>query len=229
MKLLMKKISLIIFGLLGSASIFAQQRLTTKMTVAPRFGIKAGANFAEFKVSSDNSTGTLPETQSRGSFNAGFFYNIPLGTSFRFQPELEYSGEGSRISQKITFPTTYTQTSTDKLGYINLPLMLQWQSESGFYVEVGPQLGYLISAKNVMTGNNASSGETNIKDNLKKMDFAGAGGIGYLSRVGLGIDARYVYGFRDIYNTEDGNNAGAPELKNRVIQVGLFWQFGAGN
>jgi hypothetical protein len=221
----MKKISLIIFGLLGSVSIFAQQ-LTTKMTVAPRFGIKAGANFAEYKVSSDNSTGSLPETQSRGSFNAGFFYNIPLGTSFRFQPELEYSGEGSRVSQTITLPTTYTQTSTDKLGYINLPLMLQWQSESGFFVEVGPQVGYLISAKNVTTGNNAST-ETNIKDSRKKMDIAGAGGIGYLSRVGLGIDARYVYGFRNVYDTEDGNNAGAPELKKRVIHVCLFCQFGA--
>jgi hypothetical protein len=70
--------------------------------------------------------------------------------------------------------------------------------------------------------------EQDVKSNLRKMDFSAAGGIGYLSRVGLGIDARYVYGFRNINDTENSNNANAPETKNRSIQVGLFYQFGAG-
>jgi hypothetical protein len=219
----MKKISFFTLGLFASFTIFAQQKLTTSMTVAPRFGIKAGANFAEIKVSD----GSAPSTQNRGSFNAGFLYNLPLGGMLRLQPELYYSGQGSRFSQSYTNPN-YTVNYTDKLGYINLPVLLQFQTEGGFYVEVGPQLGYLISAKQDITGNTIANSETNIKDQLKKMDIAGAGGIGYLSRVGLGIDARYVYGFRDIYDREDNNNTNVPEMKNRVIQVGIFYQFGAG-
>jgi hypothetical protein len=223
----MKKISLFLFAL-GSSSVMFAQQLTTKMSSGTRFGIKGGANLCEFKLSSEGSSSSMPETQNRGSFNGGFLVNLPLGNMFRLQPELVYSGQGSRFSQTITYPTNSTITSTDKLGYINLPVMLQLQTENGFFVEVGPQVGYLISAKNVVTGAGSNNSETNIKDQLKKTDFAAAGGIGYLSRVGLGVDARYVYGFRNIYDTESGNNSSAPETKNRVIQIGLFYQFGAG-
>jgi hypothetical protein len=223
----MKKISFFTLGLIVSCTIFAQQKLTTSMSVAPRFGIKAGANLAEFKVSEGSSNTALPSTQNRGSFNAGFLYNLPLGGMLRLQPELYYSGQGSRFSQSYTNPN-YTVNYTDKLGYINLPVLFQYQTTGGFYVELGPQLGYLISAKQDITGTTVANSETNIKDQLKKMDISGAGGIGYLSRVGLGIDARYVYGFREIYDKENNNNTNVPEMKNRVIQFGLFYQFGAG-
>ncbi|GAC1486101.1 MAG: porin family protein [Flavisolibacter sp.] len=222
----MKKISLFFLALSAGVAMRAQHhQLTTEMTVAPRFGVKAGVNLAEFKESGTSSTGSLDNVQNRTSFHAGLLYNLPLASMFRLQPELYYSGQGSKLSSTYTqLGTTTTNTADMKLNYINLPVLLQLQTVNGFYVELGPQLGYLTSAKLVPT----NGSEQDVKNQLRKTDFSAAGGIGYLSRVGLGIDARYVYGFRNIYNSDYSGNAGRPEIKNRVIQIGLIYQFGAG-
>src|SRR2546421_4835513 len=126
----MKKISLITLALSTSFAIFAQHHLTTPMSSNFRFGIKAGVNMSEFKESATNTSAALPETQNRTSFNAGFLANLPLGGNLRLQPELYYSGEGSKLSQTQTiFGNTSTSTADVKLNYINLPVLIQLQTE----------------------------------------------------------------------------------------------------
>jgi hypothetical protein len=227
----MKKISLFMLAVIAGLGLFAQDnhRLVTTMSTAPHFGIKASVNLAELKISGQPS-GSATNTENRTSFSAGFLYSLPLGTMFRLQPELVYSGQGSKLSQTATvLGNTYNSTADLKLNYVNLPVMLQWQTPAGFFVELGPQIGYLTSAKQIATGSNTnSSNETDVKNQMRKMDWGAAGGIGYLSRVGLGIGARYYYGMRNIYDTENQNNANSGEAKNRVISIGLQWQFGAG-
>ncbi|HWJ91936.1 MAG TPA: porin family protein, partial [Flavisolibacter sp.] len=122
--------------------------------------------------------------------------------------------------------TTPATHSEQDLGYINLPIMLQWKSQGGFFVETGPQAGYLVRAK-LESGNTTS---VDNKDNYDKFDFSWGAGLGYLSRIGLGINARYNLGLSNVIEDNGGNNSSndGPELKNKVIQIGLFWQFGAG-
>jgi hypothetical protein len=226
----MKKISLSVLALTACMSMFAQNyEKPTPMASTARFGIKGGVNFSTLKLEQDASSSTSSTTEDLAGFNGGVFANIPMGGVLKFQPELVYSSQGSKFTSTTQIPLSapVTTTSNKKLGYINLPLLIQAQTTSGFYVETGPQLGYLLTAKNEPTGSNSGS-ETDIEDNLRKLDFAWAGGIGYLSRVGLGIDARYNFGFRNLYDNENSANANAGQMKNRVIQLGLFWQFGAG-
>ena len=236
----MKKISFILLAFATSQALFAQStnyEKSTPMTVTTRFGVKAGVNMSEFRIdNSDNSSVAAPSTQMRTSFNAGVFANIPIGGMFRFQPEVNYSGQGSKETASYSYTvgtntTTGTMNFTQKMGYINVPLLIQLQTTSGFYVEVGPQAGYLISAKQDMTGNTggtANTGETDNKSYFRKLDWDAVGGIGYLSRIGLGVDARYNWGLRNIYDKENSANANQPSLKNSSFQFGLFWQFGEG-
>lgn len=222
----MKKISLFALALTTSVAMFAQNyEKTTPMARATRFGIKAGVNLAEMRANG-YPAGTQPTSEMKTSMNGGFLVNVPLGTGgFAVQPELVYSGQGGKMSTTASGTTPATHSEQD-LGYINLPIMLQWKSQGGFFVETGPQAGYLVRAK-LESGNTTS---VDNKDNYDKFDFSWGAGLGYLSRIGLGINARYNLGLSNVIEDNGGNNSSndGPELKNKVIQIGLFWQFGAG-
>ena len=159
--------------------------------------------------------------------HGGLFLNIPMGESLNFQPELLYNGQGSKFSASTTVGTvTTTETYSQDLNYISLPLMFQVRSTKGFFIELGPQPSYLVSAKQEGPG----TGHTDNKDAFDKFDIAMNGGIGWTSRVGLGINARYSYGLSNVLEDGGGNNStnDGPELKNRVVSVGLHYMFGAG-
>jgi hypothetical protein len=222
----MKKISLFALALTTSVAMFAQNyEKTTPMATAPRFGIKAGVNLAEMRANG-YASGSQPSSEMKTSMNGGFFYNAPLGTGgLAIQPELVYSGQGGKMSTPAMGTTPATNSEQD-LSYINLPIMLQWKAPGGFFVETGPQAGYLIRGK-LETG---TTGNTDNKDQFDHFDFSWGAGLGYLSRIGLGINARYNLGLSNVLEDNGGNNSSndGPELKNKVVQIGLFWQFGAG-
>ena len=104
--------------------------------------------------------------------------------------------------------------------------MFQVRGNSGFFLELGPQASYLISAKQQGPG----TLNTDNKNAFDNFDIAMNGGIGWTSRVGLGINARYSYGLSNVLEDGGGDNStnDGPELKNRVISVGLHYMFGAG-
>lgn len=201
-------------------AMFAQDnQMVTPMAKKTYWGVKAGVNLAEFRV---HNISPKPDLNMKTSLNGGFFANIPLsGGKFYFQPELIYSGEGSKISS-TTGGTTVSQEQD--LGYIALPLMFQVKSAGGFFVELGPQPGYLVRAQSEV-----GSATSDNRDNFDKFDIALNGGIGYTSRVGLGINARYSLGLSNTIDDGGGNNSpnNGPEYKNSVIQFSVFYLFGA--
>ena len=95
----------------------------------------------------------------------------------------------------------------------------------GVFLETGPQAGYLVQAKQDGPGTTKMDN----KSSFDKFDLSWGAGLGYLSKVGLGIGARYNFGLTNTVEDGGGNNSSnnGPELKNSVIQVGLSWTFGA--
>ena len=160
-----------------------------------KFGAKGGFNLAS--VSGKNTTGKEVVT----SFNLGVLSEIPVTTKFSFQPELMYSGQGYSFNDQ-----------TIALSYLNLPLMGKYYVAKGLSVEVGPQIGFLFSAKNE---------DINVKDSFKKLDFGVNFGLGYKFDNGLNFGARYNMGLTDINNVK--NPVGT--IKNSVFQfsVGYFF------
>lgn len=224
----MKKIGLLSFVIAAGLSVNAQDpamgsststpTLRTPMSVVPRFGIKGGANLANLIVRGDVATNAY-ETNRKTSFYGGLFVNVPVGGMFRFQPEVLYSSQGAKVVNTFTSGTvTGTDRFEQDLGYIAVPLMVQLQSPGGFFIEAGPQVSYLVTDKR---------NETAVRPEIDfdRLDVAGAAGLGYLSRVGLGINARYNFGLANIVN--DGDSKEGLEMKNSVIQIGLVYQFGA--
>ena len=165
------------------------------------FGVKGGLNMAKF--TNENST----EFEFKPSFHVGVLAHIHLNKSIAIQPELVFSGEGSK----------YKTNNTDfrnNLNYINLPVLFQLMTDNGFRFETGPQVGVLVSAKS-KTG----STTTDVKENFKSAAFAWAFGVGYITKSKFGFDLRYNLGLSDVTTSAQSN------FKNSVIQAGVFYQF----
>lgn len=225
----MKKISLFTLAIATGLAVFAQgdPQLKTPMAKKVMFGIEGGVNLATFDVKSDEfaNPSLAPNTNMKTSFHGGFFVDIPLAGNLHVVPAAIYSAQGSKYASKTQSGTGTTSTNYEEdLHYINVPVKLKLATASGFFVETGPQLGYLIRANLENTSNDT---EVDIKDQRKKLDFSWGAGLGYLTRVGLGIHARYNYGFSNVLNAEDDNMQGGGKMQNRVVQIGLAYHFGA--
>jgi hypothetical protein len=225
----MKKISLLCLALSTSAALFAQTtpQLRTQMERRVYAGVKAGAHMTTLNTSDFPST-TPVSSNYKTSFHGGFLVNVPLGANtFALQPELLYNRLGSKLNYTINVPPAPATTTTyeQDLHYISLPLMIQAKAANGLYVELGPQASYLIKAKTELSGSNTSEDNKSDFDNF---DVAVNGGIGYLTRVGFGIGARYSHGLSNVLEDNGSGSNDAPEMKNRSFQVSLFYLFGAG-
>ncbi|MCW2120412.1 porin family protein [Flavobacterium sp. 7A] len=183
----MKKIlTLAVFTVLGFTNVTAQKI---------HFGIKGGLNFAN--ISGDNSKNFDGVT----AFNFGVLSEIPISDKFSFQPELVYSGQGYSFND-----------NTVALGYLNVPLIGKYYVTKGFSVEAGPQIGYLLSAKNE---------SIDVKDSFKSLDFGVNFGLGYKLDNGLNFGARYNMGVSNINKADNTSNKNT----NGVLQLSVGYFF----
>lgn len=224
----MKKIGLFVLAVVTGAVVYAQEsgpQLRASVESKARFGLRGGVNLTSVNLSDGNSVseGVVTGANSKTSYNAGVFVNVPLGASaFRFQPEVNFSSQGARFFGGTGTGYSYEQD----LNYLNVPLNFQLVAKNGLFVQTGPQVGFLMSANTKdATGTGAPTNGDN-KASFDKLDLAWSAGVGYVSRVGLGIDARYNLGLRNV--REDN----APMMmqgnwRNNVGQVSLIYQFGS--
>ena len=169
--------------------LFSVFAVAVSMTAnAQGFGIRAGANFSDV-------TGTGLDTSVKTGLYVGAFKEIPLIKSLLFvQPEIQYSQEG--------FSTNIDDVKVD---YITLPIMAKVYALKLLSFETGPQFGFPIS------------------DNLEIGDvksFVTSWGVGMSLNLPLhlSINARYVTGLTDTFDSIDSN-------KSQVFQVGAAFRF----
>lgn len=173
------------------------------------FGLKAGMTSANIKMSGN---GMSLSMTSKIGFYAGAMADIGISENFSVQPELLYEALGAKA--KSSDPD-FGGDGSINLGYINLPILLKYKNE-GFSAFVGPQIGYLLSAKS------KSDGETtDEKDSFKSTEVSGVIGAGYTLTNGFGFDARYQMGLSNI-SKESGEDA---TVKNNAFMVGIHYFF----
>ncbi|MDV6167949.1 porin family protein [Flavobacterium sp. DG1-102-2] len=165
----MKKIIFLFAALAGSFAMQAQ---------GIDFGIKAGANFANFSgdVNTDGIT----------NFHAGAVLELNLVPTFSVQAEGLFSSQGA----------TYKDTALDiaediNLDYIAVPVMAKFYIlPDRFSVMAGPQFSFLVSdADDIL--------ET------KKFDLAAAGGVELKIIAGLFAQARYTIGLNNVSDVSE--------------------------
>lgn len=184
-----------------------------------RLGVKGGVNFATF--SGDN----LGDIKSLTGFHLGGLVEIPLTEQFSVQPEVLYTAQGSKYSDKGTeLGVDYSYDVKQKLDYIQVPVMAKYYVIEGLSIEAGPQISFLTSSKfeyEGTLGGVSVSGEEDI-DDFSDIDFSVGAGASYRLPMGLFFTARYNFG---LSNINDSSNADNQKIHNRVAQLSVGYSF----
>ncbi|WP_366183540.1 porin family protein [Flavobacterium ovatum] len=175
------------------STLFAQKETNDKSNV----GIKGGYNLAAVQFDGEG------ETSQRHGFHIGLYGESFVSDNFAIQPEVMFSQQGYVIDNG-------NGKFTQKLNYINVPLMFKAYPSDNFFLEAGPQIGFAVTHKEEYSGLFSSSQEYDPKSLDWGMNF----GAGLKSDSGVSIGVRYHLGLGDLY---ENNSA-----YNRV------WQFSLG-
>jgi len=204
----MKKLLTVFAAIALVAAVHAQKK------GAPAFGIKAGANFYSIGGSDADEAGLKESRKLKVGLAGGLLVNIPVSSTFSVQPEALYSEEGNlqkegEASQKVA------------MTYINFPVMLQYNNKCGLYIETGPQVGILMSAK-LKTDDGLDKDEIDLKDGFKKTGFSWGLGVGFKCKGGFGVGARYNLGLSSLDDSEDNT-----KVTSSGFHVGVLYTFSA--
>lgn len=178
-----------IISVLGLTALNAQE---------VKFGAKAGLNFAF--ITGDNTEDLTPNTD----FHFGVMAEWKVSNKFALQPEIIYSGQGSDLN--------ILSEDRISLNYLNVPIMGKYYATKRLSIEVGPQIGFLLSTK---------GGTLDYKDLLKTTDFGVNFGVGYKLNNGLNFSARYNLGLTNINNVDNSTE----KHRNGVVQLSIGYFF----
>ena len=188
-----------------------------------KFGAKAGLNISTFNGDVANY-----DVKSKAGFHVGGFVEVKLTDKFSVQPELLYSMQGAKLEYSVSDEFSSASDKQDiKLGYLNIPIMAKYYVIPGLSIEAGPQVGFLLSAKSkyattYFVGEELSeSGEEDIKDDSKSVEFGFNFGAGYEFTENIFVQARYNLGLTSF--SENAVNEFDP--KNGVFQISLGYKF----
>lgn len=172
------------------------------------FGPKLGLNISKLSFTDDDF-----KTGFRPGFAIGGVVNYKVMDKLSVQAELFYSMESS----------SETRISTGTKGHVNmsfvhLPILAQYSIFKGVYAEAGPQIGFLVAAKESYAGQSGND----IKEYYKKTDIRFPVGIGYnLPIEGLSAGIRYAFSLSKLNTVEVGGG----KLKFHTICLSAAYRF----
>ena len=186
-----------------------------------KFGAKVGLNIS-------NVSGDIEESKNKVGFQIGGFAEIKVTDKFSIQPEMLYSTQGTKADQTYTDADgSFNIDLTQKLNYLNIPVMAKYYVDKKFYVEAGPQIGFLLSAEQKAEASGVYFGqpvnETETVDNkssLNSTDFGVNIGLGYNFSDQVGANLRYTSGLSDV-----DKDAKDSEIYNSNIGISISYNF----
>jgi hypothetical protein len=152
-------------------------------------GIKAGANITKID-------GKSFKDEFRYGYHLGGYANIGLGGRFSLQPEVLFNQYNTRTDSSFSniYQTAIDGNSNIKLGYLSIPILLNYKLGSFLSLQAGPQFGVLLDRRKNLLENG--------KDAFDKGDFSMLGG----AQLGLGkikLTGRYFVGLNNINDIDN--------------------------
>ena len=206
-KILFTTVAIMAFGLMNAQEV--------------KYGAKVGLNLS-------NVTGDIEDTKNKTGLLIGGYAEIKVTDKFSVQPEISYSAQGTKAEDSYSdMYGSITIDLTQKLNYLNVPVMAKYYVDKKFYVEAGPQIGFLLSAEQKAVAKGIYYGETinetekvDNKSSLNSTDFGINIGLGFNFTDKIGANLRYTSGLSDI-DKEDSNS----EIYNSNIGISISCNF----
>lgn len=231
----MKKIILTVAALAAFGTASAQVK----------FGAKAGLNLANISESYDGYGEDYDgDYKMKVGAHVGAFVEWKFTEKFALQPELLFSMQGAKFEQSEGddgFGNSYSTESKVNLNYINVPIMVKFYPIPKLFIEAGPQVGFLMSAKSkdetsVTTGGTTvtESETVDVKDGFKSIDFGVNVGVGYEFTEMIYANLRYNIGLSDITESDDsdefedvdfGAYGDVFKTRNNVLSLSVGFKF----
>ncbi len=163
-------------------------------------GIKGGADVLKL-------SGKSFDDEFAYGYHLGGFAEIKLNKTFGIQPEIYYSSTSMKTSNSLDSIYSNVDVKNIKLGYINIPILLNFKPSKKICLQVGPRYGIL--------SNSSLSVKQNAENAFKSGDFSLLAGI-QLNFSKIRVYGRYQVGLTDI------NDATSQEKwKSQTIHVGV--------
>ncbi len=201
----MKKMSVLVMALFTLITVLSANAQVN-------FGVIGGLNLANVSFDPDPDGVDL---SNRTGFGIGGVLSFGLGETLALQLEPMFLQKGAKATVQ-GFGETELKSS-----YIEVPAMLKFafgSSDTKPYVIAGPTIGYLLSAK---------QDETDIKDDVKSIDFGLTFGGGVSLPMGnntVFVEGRYSLGLSDI-NDDSSDDT---KIKTKGIQIMAGFTFPLG-
>jgi hypothetical protein len=166
-------------------SLFAFLALTvicmTSQAQNTRFGVQAGAAFANYNFRSD---GTKDNGSSKVGFTVGVVVDVPISEHFVFQPAVNFVQKGTKQKETIGNETTTYELTTN---HIEVPFNFLYNSQTAsgrFFIGAGPSIAFGMSGKAKYKDNSTEVKSTinfgsSDDDDLKGFDFGANFVAGY--------------------------------------------------
>ena len=190
---------------------------------------------------------------SKAGLHIGGVAEYKLKDKISLQGEFLISTQGGISEYRVNYfnPSMgnyyESQKQTLKLTYVNIPLLYRYQIFDRITIDAGPQIGFVLSGKNVLqyTDSTDPSNNETIELNVLQDGTFTSGGVTYsykssIKRLDLSLNlggtydindkfyvqARYNKGLSNIdKNSTAGSNTSSWNLKNSVFQFSAGYKF----
>lgn len=187
--------------LAASTATFAQHAVGS-FTLQP----KVGMNVASLTKSDNFDSRIGLAAGVEGEYQVSDIFSLSLGAV--------YSQHGNKIDKTVLGQSL---KYTNKLDYVNVPVMANVYVVPGLAVKLGVQPGFNVSSKGKAVANTvAGSADKTLELDAKSVDFSIPVGLSYEYK-GVVLDARYNWGLTKVWDGSDS--------KNSVFQITLGYKF----
>jgi len=187
-------------------SLFLVLFFVTSASAQFGYGVKAGINISNHKTTGEGiNVNTSPLVGLHIGAYGHYFILEPLAV----QGELLFSMKGSKWDDPYF-------SGKDKVNYLDIPVLVRCQVLEYLNVHAGPQLGIMVSAKQISDDGD----KVDIKEYYKGTDFSLVFGVEGNLPHNINVTIRYLLGLSTI-NTEAEY---WEEWKNTVWQISIGYR-----
>lgn len=178
------------------------------------FGIKTGINLSkETKTEVERQVEDF-DNEFRKGFHIGGIVTYSINKQWELEGNLMYSQQGYK-EHLFSIKNNRTIYSI-RSNYINLPIAIKYYPLEHLYIEMGPQIGFLISKKHKIQGEGNITKYIPLKPN--HIDLSLFCGLGYKFSNNIFLEARYIHGLNNTYKN-------VTPSQNRNIQFSIGYLF----
>ncbi len=178
------------------------------------FGIKTGINLSkETKTEVERQVQDFNKEFRKG-FHIGGIVTYSINKKWELEGNLMYSQQGYK-EHLFSIENNRTIYSI-RSNYINLPIAIKYYPLEHLYIEMGPQIGFLLSKKHKIQGEGNITKYIPLKPN--HIDLSLFCGLGYNFSNNIFLEARYIHGLNNTYKN-------VTLSQNRNIQFSIGYLF----